>query len=221
MSKPTIALISATPLSIAPAQEALQNRLPHHEIWNILDDRLLVDAQAQGEVTLALHRRMNRLIDHALAGDSSAVLLTCSLYGFITQEYCDSPIPVLPPDQAAFDDLINSASSGVLVIGSLESAAADSAERLRAYSLSIGRPIITTHVAVEGAAEAARAGDPSLLTDIIAPAAERAPGDFAVFLAQYSLAPAVNLLARRLQKRVISGPTSAANALATSLGIER
>ena len=48
MTEPRIALISATPLAIAPATAAITAALPAATVWNLLDDRLLADAQTEG-----------------------------------------------------------------------------------------------------------------------------------------------------------------------------
>ena len=216
MTTPTIALISATPLAIDPAQQALRTRLPDYQLWNILDDRLLADAKARG-VTPDLHRRMKRLIEHALDGGAAAILLTCSLYGFVTADNSHTPVPVLPPDEAAFDDVARSQAQGVLVIGSLQAAAQDSADRLSTYLQHSKRATKVLSAAVPEAAEAAHSGDPDLLANILATAVGQAPEGYAVFLAQYSLGPAVRLLAERTNRQVFSGPSSAAMKLAATL----
>ncbi|TLM80896.1 hypothetical protein [Pseudarthrobacter sp. NamE5] len=217
MNTPTIALISATNLAIGPAQEALQIRLPDYELWNILDDRLLVDAQAHGKVTSELHRRMNRLIDHALAGKARGILLTCSLYGFVTADYSRSPVPVLPPDEAAFKDVTRSQARGVLVLASIEAAARDSADRLSTHLQHVKSAMTVLPVTVPEAAKAAHSGDRELLADMLTNAVSQAPAGYALLLAQYSLAPAVSLLAERTNRPVFSGPSSAAKELAAML----
>jgi hypothetical protein len=80
-SDPTVALIHATPAAIGPARMAFSERFPRATVWNLLDDLLISQAQSAGGLTPALRGRMERLIEHAVAGGADAVLLTCSMYG--------------------------------------------------------------------------------------------------------------------------------------------
>ena len=76
MTDVRIALISATPLAIAPAMAAVTEAFPDATVWNLLDDRLLADAQQAGGITPGLAARMDQLIELALAGGADGVLLT-------------------------------------------------------------------------------------------------------------------------------------------------
>src|SRR5882757_3168200 len=111
---PLIALISATPRAIPAACAALIETLPGCRIWNLLDDRLLADAQVAGGVTPTLEARMERLIDHALREGADGVLLTCSQYGYVGRRMTVS-VPVLAPDDAAFNEIREKGVSRILV----------------------------------------------------------------------------------------------------------
>ncbi|MFF3978014.1 hypothetical protein [Streptomyces sp. NPDC001828] len=215
MTGPRIALISAVPAAMKPAAEALRADFPEAEVWHLLDDRLLSDAEALGGLTAPLRARMRRLVEHAVGGGADAVLLTCSLYGVVArEEHCGSTAPVLAPDQAAFAQLAGDGYQRVLVVASLEAALQDSTDRLRA-DLAQRAPAAGTEVSgvvVPGALTAA--GDPAELVRVLAGAASGPAAEAdAVFLAQYSLAPAARELAVALGVPVVSGPTSAAHAL--------
>ncbi|MYV96179.1 aspartate/glutamate racemase family protein [Streptomyces sp. SID1034] len=215
MTGPRIALISAVAGAMAPAAEALGAGFPEAELWHLLDDRLLSDADGPAGLSGPLRARMRRLVEHAVAGGADAVLLTCSLYGVVAQELDPvSAVPVLAPDRAAFERLATGGHQHVLVIASLEAALQDSTDRLRA-TLARRAPEAGTRVSgvvVPGALTAA--GDIEDLVRVLAAAASgpAATAD-AVFLAQYSLAPAARALAVALGVPVVSGPTSAAHAL--------
>ncbi|MCX4660805.1 hypothetical protein ACIBCB_19450 [Streptomyces uncialis] len=132
---PRIALISATPTAMAPAVAGLAEEFPAAEPWSLLDDRLLADAPQDGPLPPALVDRMRRLIGHALAGGADGVLLTCSLYGSVT-ETVDTPVPLLAPDTAAFERALalSSGTGRVLVLASFETAMRDSVARFSAAS---------------------------------------------------------------------------------------
>ncbi|WP_031466318.1 aspartate/glutamate racemase family protein [Sciscionella sediminilitoris] len=214
----TVAIISATPLAVPPATDAITQILPAARIWNILDDRLLADAKEKGDVDAPLQQRMRRLIEHALGGSADAILLTCSLYGFITAEYSSAEIPVLAPDDAVFKAVAALAAPRVLVVGSLESAARDSADRLRASLRSAGTQQRVLTATDRDAMRLAESGTVQELAASIAATVQDGPDFDAVMLAQYSLSPAAQAVAAALGKPVLSGPHSAAEQLAAALG---
>jgi phosphohistidine swiveling domain-containing protein len=211
---PLVALISATRAAILPAEHGFARQFPDASLWNIVDDRLLTEANRRGGVDQALANRMRRLIDHALAEEVTAVLLTCSMYGHIAHGYHRPGVPVLAPDDAAFSVAERGGFDRILVVASLDAAMRDTVSRLAGFLGERGSCSIVTGVTAPGAFEAANADDqPGLLAalaDACAPSAERAD---AVLLAQYSLASAAARLSDILRVPVISAPDSAAAAL--------
>lgn len=216
---PRIAVISAVPTAIAPANAALTARIPDAQIWNILDDRLLEDAADAGGLTPALRARMDALIDHALAGGADGLLLTCSLYGAVARARAASEaVPILAPDDAAFDDVLAEGFTSILVVSPKQSALEDTLARITAAAATRGASAPElAGVAVESAHNAATSG-PEALAREIAVAIESVSTRFdAVLLAQYSLAPAAPLLREQLAAPLFSTPSSAAELLASRL----
>ncbi|MCU1417432.1 MAG: Asp/Glu racemase [Schumannella sp.] len=217
MSGPRVALISATVAAIAPATSELTAALPGVEVWNLLDDRLLSDANGAGGLTPQLDERMRRLIDHAVDGGADGILLTCSLYGPVAVR-SSAPIPVLAPDQAAFDELVAGRFAGVLVVASFGAALADSVSRLEQVFRDAGISTAVTGVVVDAAFPLARGTASEDLDEVLIGACLPAlTGVDAIFLAQYSLAPAASALAAGTGVQVVSGPASAARLLQRSL----
>ncbi|MDR6868143.1 methylmalonyl-CoA mutase cobalamin-binding subunit [Microbacterium resistens] len=210
---PKIALISAVTAAMAPARSALGELYPEAEVWNILDDRLLSDADARGGLDDALRARMTRLIDHALAEGADGVLLTCSLYGPVATD-AQRDVPVLAPDEAAFREIADARYDSVLVVASFDGAKDDSVERLKATLREAGVNTVVTAIAVPAAMAATKAQDPQALLTALAEAVTPFAAQVdAVFLAQYSLAPAARGLAEAVGVPVLSGPASSAIAL--------
>lgn len=212
-----IALISATPLAIAPAASAVGAAFPGGDIWNLLDDRLLADAQQQGGVTAPLAARMDHLIDLALAGGADGVLLTCSQFGARAdvRDAAADGAAVLSADGPLFDEAVALRPERVLLVASLESASADSTARLTDAFASAGFEAEVLPLVVPAAARPAPGQDlGELLADEVAAYPE--PYDVIV-LAQYSLAPAAALLAARSGVTVLEGPGAAARRLAASI----
>lgn len=220
MSRPTVALIHASEASMAPAVAAFGDEFPDADLWHLLDNRLVSDADAAGGLTDRLHARMSTLIQYAVDGGADAVQLSCSMYGPVAQDAAQRlPVTVLASDQAMFDHVAALRPERVAVIASLASAGADSAERLGAWLAD--RDVdadIETYV-VAGAAAAASAGDTDELARLLTQAAANLEGSTDVIvLAQYSLAPALLSIAGAVGLPVLSAPHLAAAALARQLG---
>jgi len=218
-SRPTVALIHASPASVNPAKAAFASAFPDAELWNLLDDRLVVDADLAGGLTPALHARMSTLIQYALDGGAAAVQLSCSMYGPVAADAAGhTNVPVLASDQAMFEYVRDSAVGKVGVLGSLESAASDSAERLRAELAETSTETSVTWRVAEGAAKAANAGELVLLEELmIANAQELAREVDLILIAQYSLAPTLDAVAAAVAVPVLSPPHLAASTLRAEL----
>ena len=217
-TSPLIALISATPSAIKPAEHAIEVELPGARVWNLLDDRLLVDAQERGGLDQELWQRMERLIRYALDAGADGILLTCSQYGGVAREVAAShpAVPILAPDDAAFAAVSEGRFTRVLVLASLESSLVDATERLRA---ALQDPSATELVGlvVPGASVAASRGDAPALTELLVGAVRESEEIDAVLLAQYSLSIAQIALASEVGLPVFAGPSLAAGVLASGL----
>lgn len=217
MTELKIALISATPLAIGPAAAAVGEAFPGGEVWNLLDDRLLPDLQREGDMTAPLAARMDNLIDTALAGGADGVILTCSQYGVRAdqRDAAADGAAVLSADGPLFEATVALAPKRVLLVASLESAAADSTERLRATFERAGTAADIDPLVVPGAARSVPTAELiSLLGEAIAAAVDAAAAPYDVIvLAQYSLAPAAEALRAHVTAPVLDGPTAAAQHL--------
>lgn len=222
MTTPRVALVSAVPAAIPPATQAFADEFPEAEVWNILDDRLLGDAGARGGLDHGLQARMQRLITHALDEDADAVLLTCSLYAPVAQQLArTASVPVLAPDESAFAQLARDGYGRVLVVASFPGAAEDSTRRLGAELTKACVPTVLDSF-VADVKTAAEAGDQHALERALINQLIPLASSFdAVFLAQYSLAPASRALSTALGLPVITGPDSAARRLAQVLCASR
>ncbi|WP_243788501.1 hypothetical protein [Saccharopolyspora gloriosae] len=186
-----VAFVHATPGSVEPVNDALRAEFPEAEPWHLVDDRLVSEADAAGGLTPALRRRMLSLIRHAIDGGADAVQLSCSMYGpvaALARQLWD--VPVRASDDAAFAEITHRESAEVVLLSSLDSASADSAQRL-------------TDAAPGAAVRSARAHPAS--ADSLAQAAKPhlTEGNL-VLLAQYSLSPHADDLARILGAEVLS-----------------
>jgi hypothetical protein len=216
-SSPRIALISATPAAIGPAVAGMSSEFPAADVWNILDDKLLSDASERGGVTPDLQERMRRLIAHAITEGADGVLLTCSQYGVIATD-TTAAIPVMSPDEAAFETALSGGYERILLVASLQGALDDSVARFGAVAKDKGSSIEILGAASAAAFEATKSGSNEALLTALTATIEPFVGQIdAVLLTQYSLAPVALELSDRIALPVISGPQSAAAKLRDTL----
>ncbi|MET9685424.1 aspartate/glutamate racemase family protein [Streptomyces coeruleorubidus] len=214
---PTVAVISATPASVEPARTALAEGFPEASVWNLLDDRLLSDAEAAGGLTPALSDRMLSLIGYAVHGGADAVLLSCSLYGpVLEQARREHGLPMQSSDQELFAEFSRRRFGSVLLLGHLAPAVQDSVNRLKrllSATERAERTEVTGHTA-SGAAMAAAHQDLDALETSLAEAATPYLKEVdAVALGMFSLSPASAGVERALGLPVLSAPLLAARAL--------
>jgi Asp/Glu/hydantoin racemase len=214
---PTVALVHATPAAMAPAVAAFGERFPEAGLWHLLDDRLVSDAERAGGLVPPLRRRMLSLIGHAVAGGADGVLLTCSMYGPVARLATQLwDLPVAGSDEAMYARVAAERPARVAVLGSLETAVADSRERLRQALADGGTEVVG--VLCPGAAAAATVGDGAALLASLRSAAEPLAREVDLFLlGQYSLSPAQAGLQAALEVPVWSPPHVAADVLARRL----
>jgi len=216
---PLIALVSAVPAAIPPAQNAFTEMFPSARVWNILDDQLLQDAGAAGGVTPELADRMKRLIRHAVTEGADGILLTCSMYGPVAHDIASElNIPILAPDDAVFAAALTGGWDTILLIASAAGPLADSEERLTAAAADAGVALDIVGVVADGAAQAAVSGDLDGLVSALHAAVVRADTTpDAILLGQYSIAPAADRLTELTGIPVLTGPQRAATALHSAL----
>jgi Asp/Glu/hydantoin racemase len=218
LEKPLIALISGTPAAVEPATTGMATEFSDATVWNILDDRLLTDANAIGSVSPHLYARMTRLIEHARAEGAAGILVTCSMYGGVAHDFDTDDFPILAADDAVFAAGLTGNYRRILLVASFASALADTEQRFAAAAAAAGRTIDVLSLVPDGAFAATQAKDPAALTAALIAACLPFVGAVdAVLLGQYSLAPTADALEAAIGIPVLSGPTSAAALLRNRL----
>jgi Asp/Glu/hydantoin racemase len=215
--RPTVALVHATPAAMQPAREAFADRFPEARVWNLLDDLLIIQAEAAGGLTSALRARMRSLIRHAIDGGADAVLLSCSIYGEVAiEEAATYSLPVLPSDQALFEavrfEIARSGARRIGVLGPIRAGVDDTVARLGDWLGA--QELRISGVVVDGVREAAAAGDQARLEQLVADEAQRiAPDTDVVVLGQFSISPAQPAAQAAVSVPVLSPPHLAADVL--------
>ena len=188
MMPPRIALIHALKESQVPIWDAFAAHWPEARTTNLLDDSLSEDLAAEGELTAEMMGRFLTLGRYAARNGSDAILFTCSAFGLaIAAVKQDLKIPVLTPNEAAFEDAISRGSRiGLLVtfgpsLGTLQA------------ELEGARPNVTVDGRlVPGALAALQTGDAVTHDRLIGAAVADMKDCDAIVLGQFSMARAAH-----------------------------
>lgn len=211
---PRIALIHALRESQVPAWVAFAEGWPQAEIFNILDDSLSGDFAATGHLTDAMVERFLTLGRYAAGTDkdsrrTEAILFTCSAFGAaIDKVKRDLPIPVLRPNEAAFEAALDTGSR-IALMSTFPSSLPPLVDELRQMANERGlSPEITTLVAA-GGLEALKTGHGVLHDEIAARAAAELRDIDVLVLCQFSLARAASAIEPVPGRTVLTTPGSA------------
>jgi Asp/Glu/hydantoin racemase len=221
-SAPRIALIHALAASVEPIAKAFSEHWPEARTFNLLDDSLSRDRQADGELTAGMRERFLTLGRYAAAAGSrhrstAAILFTCSAFGPAIQTVKDDlPIPVLNPNEGAFETALSAGQRIALLV-----TFPPSAESLRTELLALaklrGIRVDVKLKLVEGALAALAAGNAEQHDVLIAEAAGQADNCDVIVLGQFSMARAAARVSAATGARVVTTPNAAVKRLRTLL----
>ena len=104
---PRIFLVHAVDVSMAPASNSFKKLWPEASIVNLLDESLAIDMLADGKMTPRMVERFARLGQYCVDAGADAILFTCSAVGeAINNLKTLQRIPILTPNQALFEELL-------------------------------------------------------------------------------------------------------------------
>jgi Asp/Glu/hydantoin racemase len=218
MSGPRIALIHALEESVAPARAAFRAHWPEARIFDLLDTSLAVDLADAGRLDEAMMKRFRTLADYAAGitgagGRTVGILFTCSAFApAIDAVKPHLPIPVLRPNESAFEAALATGDRIGIVVSFGPSADSLRAELL-AMAAAAGRRIEVTVAVADGALAALKSGDGEGHDERVARTAERLQGCDVVVLGQFSMARAQPRLQPLLPVPVLTTPGAAVGAL--------
>jgi len=220
---PRIALIHALEESVLPARTAFAAHWPQAWCFDLLDTSLAVDLGAAGGLDAAMMERFERLADYATGfpgkgGRTQAILFTCSAFGpAIDAVKTRLSVPVLRPNEAAFEEALELGSSFAILVTFGPSREPLAAE-LHAMAAARGRRITVKTILVDGALAALQAGDASTHDRFAAGACHGLDGVDALILGQFSLARAADAIRDITAVPVLTTPDCAVRALRARLG---
>src|SRR3954462_12223221 len=203
MTSPRIALIHALKHSIAPIEAAFAKAWPEARLMNLLDDSLSSDLARDGKLNDAMTERFLALGHYAAATGADAILFTCSAFGPCIEAVAraQAPMPVLKPNEAMIEQAV--AQGGR--IGLLSTFPPPLASMPREFPSSIE---LVPKLA-EGAMAALDRGDRITHDRLVVEASKDLRECDLIALAQYSMAPAAEMVAAATGRPVVTTPDSA------------
>jgi Asp/Glu/hydantoin racemase len=207
-----IALIHALKHSIAPIEASFAKLWPNAILMNVLDDSLSADVARDGSLTSAMTDRFLALGRYVASTHADAILFTCSAFGPCIEAVAreQAQVPVLKPNEAMIEQAVARGHR----IGLLSTFP----PTLKSMPAEFPATVQPVPKLVEGALAALDRGDRAEHDRLVAQASRDLRDCDLIALAQYSMAPAAELVAEESNLPVLTTPDSAVIKLKQLLG---
>lgn len=180
---------------------------------NLLDDSLSADLARDGKLTDAMTERFRSIGRYVASTGTDGILFTCSAFGPCIEAVAGerAPMPVLKPNEAMIEEAVKSGPK----VGLLSSFPPTLVSMPREFPASIQ---LMPKLA-EGAMAALDRGDRAEHDRLVVEASKDLRDCDVIALAQYSMAPAAEQVARVTGRPVLTTPDSAVMKLKRMLGV--
>ncbi len=211
-----IALIHATPLSLAPIHAAFRAAWPEPVLADLLDSSLSADLARDGVLTSSMTGRFLTLGRYVVDAGADAILFTCSAFGPCIEAVAaaHAPMPVLKPNEAM---IAAAHRMGAKRIGLVASFAPSFTSMLPEFAAGAPGAVVETALA-DGAMQALAEGDTARHDALVAQAAARLRHCEVIAFAQFSLSRAKAAAEAASGRPVLTTPDAAVAELRSRLG---
>lgn len=193
--KKTVGLIHTSATLVPVFQQLCEQYIPHVNVFNIVDDSLIKQVIARGELQADTARRVVNYAASAESAGADLIMFTCSSIGAAVETAAGlTQVPVLRVDQPMADKAV-ALGKRIGVIATLPTTLAPTSDLVKRRAAFLGKEIELTAVLCEGAFEALMSGDAKLHDEMVAQALkELSTKTDVIVLAQASMARVVNTL---------------------------
>lgn len=217
MSVKTLGLIHTSATLVPVFAELCAKYIPHVKTFNIVDDSLIKNTIACGELTADTSRRVVNYAGSAQDAGADYILFTCSSIGPAVEAAAGlSHVPVLRVDQPMADKAVQSGKR-IGVVATLSTTLNPTSDLVRRRALAAGKEIELVPVLCEGAFEALMSGDAATHDQKVGDALKKLANEVdVILLAQASMARVVDTLSDADKKvPILASPPIAMEYLAT------
>ena len=219
MKQQTLALIHTSATLVPVFAELCNKYLPNVKVFNIVDDSLIKNTIACGELTPATSRRVVNYAGSAQEAGADFILFTCSSIGPAVEAAASlTGVPVLRVDQPMADIAVLTGKR-IGVIATLSTTLEPTSDLVRRRAIAAGKEIELVPVLCEGAFDALMSGDAATHDKKVGDALKQLVNNVDVIvLAQASMARVVETLSDSEKKvPILASPPLAMEYLATLL----
>jgi len=219
MAQKTLGLIHTSATLVPVFAELCSKYLPHVKTFNIVDDSLIKNTIACGELTADTSRRVVNYAGSAQDAGADYILFTCSSIGAAVEAAAAlTHVPVLRVDQPMADKAVQ-LGRRIGVVATLSTTLNPTSDLVRRRALVAGIEIELVSKLCEGAFEALMSGDAAThdrkVGDVLKELANEVD---VILLAQASMARVVDTLTDAERKvPILASPTIAMEYLAAIL----
>ena len=205
----TLALLHTTPVTIPDLSARAAAAAPNVRLINLLDDSLLSDVMAAGEVTPAVSARLRHYLVAAQDAGAGAVMTCCSSVGRAVEDLAaEVSLPVLRIDMPMAAQA-SQLGERVGVLATVPTTLTPTADLIERLARQAGRPVQVTRTLVDGAYAARLAGQGEEHDRLVLTALQALLGEVDVIvLAQASMARLLPVLGDTGGIPVLSSPES-------------
>lgn len=195
MKTKTLGLIHTSATLIPVFQQLCKEYLPGVNTFNIVDDSLVKNIIARGEVTPSIYQRVADYVASAEDSGADYVLVTCSSIGAPVEAAAEKAgVPVLRVDQP-MADLAVQTGKRIGVIATLRTTLQPTSDLVKRRAELAGKEIELTSIVVEGAFDALMSGGAAKHDELVADALRKLAKQVdVILLAQASMARVVDTL---------------------------
>lgn len=219
MSVKTLGLIHTSATLVPVFAELCAKYIPHVKTFNIVDDSLIKNTIACGELTADTSRRVVNYAGSAQDAGADYILFTCSSIGPAVEAAAGlSHVPVLRVDQPMADKAVQSGKK-IGVVATLSTTLTPTSDLVRRRAIAAGKEIELVSVLCEAAFEALMSGDAATHDLKVGDALKKLANEVdVILLAQASMARVVDTLSAADKKvPILASPPIAMEYLATVL----
>ncbi|QNL51795.1 aspartate/glutamate racemase family protein [Olivibacter sp. SDN3] len=219
MKNKTLGLVHTSATLVPVFQQLCQEHLPDVSVFNMVDDSLIKDVIAKGELTPATAKRVVNQITSAEQAGADFILVTCSSIGKAV-ETADtlSNVPVIRVDLAMANEAVK-IGKRIGIIATLPTTLEPTADLVLRRAALADTDITLICRLCEGAFEALMSGDSERHNKMVSSALKELNHEVdVILLAQASMAKVVDTLPEEDKKvPILSSPAMAIKYLATTI----
>ena len=217
MSQKTLGLVHTSATLVPVFAELCNKYLPGVKVFNIVDDSLIKNTIACGELTASTSKRVVNYAASAEEAGADFILFTCSSIGPAVETAATlTGVPVLRVDQPMADKAVQTGKR-IGVIATLSTTLAPTSDLVQRRAAAAGKEIEIKQVLCEGAFDALMSGDAATHDQKVADALKQLVNETDVIvLAQASMARVVDTLSEAERKvPILASPPIAMEYLQT------